>query len=356
MGMTKLMKQNTIKRVLFILIVLSGSLFSRTNAQDVQFSQFYAVTPFINPAFAGGAGALRAMIHGRYQWPGLDARYVTGLVSVDNYFHKYNSGLGGYILQDQQGLSDMVSTNVNLLYSYELTLTKQVSVRAGLQGGYNSTSINYEHLYYPSQIDQTTGQTPTQGIGLPSSRKQYFDVGSGLLVYSSRLWGGVSAHHMNQPSNSFYDDPNAVLPVLWDVIGGVKIPIRSGGHMAYLHEEDNIFLTPTAHYKAQGKSDQMDIGLYLTYNQFMIGAWYRGLPLKQYQSLPNSESMVFNIGWLYNDWSFGYSYDLTVSKLARSGTGGAHEINITYTHHKSNKHKTMKRLPCPDFYRPNKHQ
>jgi len=68
-----------------ILTIVFGIFGNSSNAQDIQFSQFYAVTPYINPAFVGGAHALRAMVHGRYQWPGIDAKYATGLVSVDHF-------------------------------------------------------------------------------------------------------------------------------------------------------------------------------------------------------------------------------------------------------------------------------
>ena len=343
------------------IVVLFSAVFFKSvttsQAQDIQFSQFYAVTPYINPAFVGGAHAMRAMVHGRYQWPGLDARYATGLVSVDHYFEKYNSGAGLMVEQDEQGLNDIKSTKVTAQYAYELPVSKALSIRAGLRGGYGSQSINYSQLYLPSQIDQSGNATP--GITGAAAQKGYFDVGSGFLVYTERLWGSVAFDHMNRPSMTMYNtNDRAQLYMKTSWTAGYKIPLSSGHHMAYLHEEDNIFLTPTALYKMQGKSDQVDIGCYLTYNQLLLGGWYRGIELKRYEpSIDNSESVVGSIGWLFNNWSVQYSYDFTVSTLTHAGTGGSHELNITYTYHKPKKgHKTMKRLPCPDFYHSNKHQ
>ena len=326
-------------------------------AQDIQFSQFYAVTPYINPAFTGGAHATRAMIHGRYQWPGIDAKFATALVSVDHFMDKYNSGVGIMVIQDQQGLNDIKSTKVNLQYSYELPLSKAFTVRAGLNGGYGNTSINYSKLYYPSQVDDFTGVVSGNVAG-PASQKGHFDIGSGLLGYTERIWGGISFHHMNRPSLSFYNTGDrAALPMKTSFIGGYKIPLKSRANMAYLHNADNIFLTPTAHYKMQGKGDQLDVGCYLTYNQFLLGAWYRGIEFKRISAkVYNSESVVGSIGWIFYSWSIQYSYDFTVSTLTRAGTGGSHELNITYVYHKPNKkNKPMKRLPCPDFYHTHKH-
>lgn len=347
------------KTALVFLLIISGTV-SLSPGQDIQFSQFYAVTPYINPAFAGGAHGFRAMVHGRLQWPGIDAKYATGLVSVDHFFDKYNSGVGLMVIQDQQGLNDIRSTKINLQYSYELPITKSFTIRAGLLGGYGTQAINYSKLYLPSQIDDQTGYDPNSGhLTTPTNQKGYFDIGSGLIGYTERLWGSVAFHHMNRPSLTFYNqDDKAKLPMKTSFTAGYKIPLRSGSHMAYLHDADNITLTPTAHYKMQGKGDQLDLGLYLTYNQFLVGAWYRGIEFKRISAkVYNSESVAASVGWIFYDWSIQYSYDFTVSTLTRAGTGGSHELNITYTYHKpSKKNKPMKRLPCPDFYHSNKHQ
>ena len=83
-----------------------------TYAQDVQFSQFYQVPTYQNPAFAGSAHKTRATVHQRIQWPSIDAKYTTSFASVDGYKKEYSSGFGGYILFDQQGQSSITSTQI----------------------------------------------------------------------------------------------------------------------------------------------------------------------------------------------------------------------------------------------------
>jgi type IX secretion system PorP/SprF family membrane protein len=115
-----------------------------------------------------------------------------------------------------------------------------------------------------------------------------------------------------------------------------------------------VSFTPTAHYKLQGRSDQVDLGLYGLYDHLILGVWYRGIPmLKRYRpGLLNNESMVGLLGWKVKGLSASYSYDFTVSKLARARTGGSHELNITYVWgYPKKKRKVMRRLPCPDFKR-----
>jgi deoxyxylulose-5-phosphate synthase len=114
---------------------------------------------------------------------------------------------------------------------------------------------------------------------------------------------------------------------------------------------DAVSITPTLHYKFQGKSDQLDIGLYSMYHQIIVGAWYRGLPIKRYETFYNNESIVGLAGYKWHNMSLTYSFDFTLSSLTSVGTGGGHELNLTYIFGKRlGTKKPSKRMPCPNFY------
>ncbi len=336
--------------IIVFLVLLSQSLV----AQDVQFSQFYAVPTYQNPAFAGSAHAARGILHNRLQWLRLNSNYKTVLVSGDTYLSRYNSGIGIIASRDWQGDGILNSTEVGLQYSYELPISSTFTVRAGLQGSLVSRSLNYATLRFPSEFTDTTGYTGPSGK-YPSGTESilYPDFSAGTVLYSDKIWVGFSAHHLNQPSQSFLDDPaNARLPMKIAFTGGYKINIQSRGYLAYGSDDAEVSITPTFHYKFQGKSDQLDLGLYGIYDQLLLGFWYRGLPIKKLKAdIPNNESVILFLGWRVQNWSFGYSYDMTISRLQQARTRGAHEFNITYVHHVRHKKKPMKRLPCPSFYK-----
>lgn len=123
-------------------------------------------------------------------------------------------------------------------------------------------------------------------------------------------------------------------------------------HVYYLEKDEEFSITPTFHYKFQGKSDQLDLGAYVTYNFIMGGIWYRGIPVKYYnKDFKNNESMIVMVGYRFEKkLSVTYSYDFTLSGLTKVGTGGSHELNITYHYQKHKNYKPMKRLPCPTFH------
>src|SRR5436190_5082628 len=118
---------NTSSSFLFVaFLLITGISFS----QDFQFSQFYNVPLYQNPAFAGSLHSGRVSMHQRLQWPKLDSRYTTSVISADKYFSKFKSGVGLIIMQDYQGGHNLSSTQAQAIYSYEVPF-KNFTIRAG---------------------------------------------------------------------------------------------------------------------------------------------------------------------------------------------------------------------------------
>jgi type IX secretion system PorP/SprF family membrane protein len=335
----------------FVLTFVSG--------QDIQFSQFYAAPLYQNPAFAGSAHKWRFAAHSRLQWPGIRStltssslsRFTTSFISADGYSEKYRSGLGLMAMRDWQSGSTLASTDIGLLYSYEILVSPTFTLRPGLQASFVQRSIDYSRLRFPQDFNDQTGYTGNTYTMEGEAIRRYADISSGALFYSEKLWAGLSFHHINRPNQSMLSNVER-LPLKYALTGGYKFHLKDKKYLAYLDRTGEVTLTPTIHYKAQGKSDQTDVGLYFIYDQLMAGLWYRGIPFKKLmKNLHNNESIAVLMGWKYEGFSFGYSYDFVVSKLANIRAGGAHELNITYLYNKTKHLKPMKRLPCPSFYR-----
>jgi type IX secretion system PorP/SprF family membrane protein len=342
-----------IKLTLFIFMTM---LSLTSFGQDIQFSQFYANVLYMNPAFAGSAHLSRAIFHQRLQWPSLDAKYITSSVSFDHYFEKVNSGLGILVLKDWQGPQNTLSsTEAALQYAYELSVSSKFSFRAGFEANYVRRVLNYNYLTLPDQYTNNGFNNQHTQEPFGSNQVSYLDYSVGGILYSERFWFGVTSKHLTRPNQSFYETDTSRLPLKMDFASGYKYFIEKKKTTSVLEEGREVSITPTAHYKFQGMSDQVDLGVYGLYDQLILGFWYRGIPvLKRYRKgLLNNESMVFLAGWKIKGLSVSYSYDFTVSKLARARTGGSHELNVTvvWGYHKHKKKKPMRRLPCPDFKR-----
>ncbi len=318
-------------------------------AQDIQFSQFYGVPLYQNPAFAGSAHNPRAIGHQRIQWPGLDAKYLTSLASFDTYISGYNSGFGMMFIQDYQGASNISSTELSMQYAYEIQLNDEFTLRAGLQLAYMSRFVNYANLTFPQQFDNTGFLGGPNPYANNNQRRNFGDISSGGILYNKQWWFGFSGHHLNTPNQSFLQGASE-LPAKFAFTGGYKFylkQVKSDG----FREAYEVSITPTAHYKFQGKSDQFDVGIYGVYNKVLTGVWYRGIPFKRYNNFQNNESFIILMGVDIHGLTVAYSYDFVISKLTAAGTGGSHEFHISYIFQKTYKRKKpTKRNPCPRFH------
>ncbi|MDX2195418.1 MAG: type IX secretion system membrane protein PorP/SprF [Cytophagales bacterium] len=353
---------NKITKALLVLFFTLHAAISY--AQDIQFSMFYAVPMYINPAFAGSRHANRFMLHARWQWYLQPAKYYTYFASFDTYFMKYKSGLGASVIQDYQGSSgsSITSTHFNVAYAYEVRLTNAYTLRFGLQGGFISSGLGAGVL----PADLVNDREPVSSGGFAGSNIAP-DISFGALFFTRRLWASFSMHHLNKPDIKFTPLTKEVWPVKITLTGGYKIPILLHPDADGKHSDNPIMMSiiPTATWKTQGgtdsyfnfQNDQIDLGIYWTYKWMLAGVWYRGIPIKATRSstadgsggryYPNNESVVFLVGGSLMGIGFGYAYDLTVSTQG-IGTGGVHEINLSYVF-RTRRAPKFRRLPCPDF-------
>ena len=326
-------------------------------AQDPQFSQFYANPLYLNPAFAGGDLAPRVMMNYRNQWPGLSANYVTTSFAVDHYFSNVNSGVGLMFVNDSQGTGSLRSSEVSGQYSYQLRFNESKALRMGLQGTYGNRRANLSDLTFGDQYTNRgfTGNATADPIALNGSPStHYLSFSTGLLLYSDKYWIGVAAHHINRPEQGFFQVADGTrLPLKGSLHAGLRIPF--GGYTGLGDELDReMSISPAINYKFQGKYDQLDLGVYVTYSPIVLGLWYRGLPIKKYvANISNRESLIALVGYRHERFSFGYSYDITVSSLGLP-SGGSHEISLAYTFDyepspRKRRVKKDKQLSCPKF-------
>ena len=335
--------------VIFLLLL---GIAKEIKAQDPQFSQFYAAPLYLNPAFAGSSELARVGINYRNQWPGYPTNFVTYSGYFDYYFDEYNSGVGLLFFNDVEGLAGLRTNTVALQYSYQLGITDGLMFRAGLEGSYVMQNIDKGNLIFGDQID-FDGQfkdVTDDNIINADFRNNRFDFGAGGLLYSDRFWFGFAASHLLTPVNSLIGSDNTIARK-YSAHLGYKFLLPTATDFNFPGGYRDISITPTVQYKLQGQFSQLDAGLYFTYEPFVFGTWYRGLPFKPVDGISNHESLIFLVGISTNGLHIGYSFDYTLSKLGIA-TGGAHEVSIRYEFFLGDPRKppkNVRQIPCPKF-------
>jgi type IX secretion system PorP/SprF family membrane protein len=329
-------------------------------AQDPQLSQFYAAPLLISPAFAGINSTSKVNFNYRNQWPNLEANYQFTSFSADLSLGRINSGVGIIATTDKQ-FANLKTTSLGLQYAYHIDLSPDQTLSLGMQGTYVNRGLDMNSLITGDQINNllTSGSLGASNDPLLNNmnpQRAYVDLSVGGLLNTRNYWVGVAAHHINQPNKSLISSTDEILATKFSVQLGTKIILQENFYEADSYQERNNekSLSPVIHYKQQGDFQQLDIGAYLTWSPMVFGLWYRGIPIaKSKVGNPNRESMVALIGYKQDNFSIGYSYDLTLSQLG-PGAGGAHEISLAYLFDfdfslKKPFVKWKRNLSCPKF-------
>lgn len=316
-------------------------------AQDPQFSQYYQAPLYLNPGFTGITPQQRIVLNHRVQWPNLPQAFSTYAASYDIFVNELRSGFGFLFTTDKMGSAGWRTTTASLLYSYKIKLTENIVFSPGLSFGYGSNGLDRSKLVMGDGLEY-------DGISLDPDlnklgRQNYFDFGSGFLLYSKSLWLGASFTHMNQPNLSVLNDVSR-LQMKTAIHGGVRLSL-SGSPTS---RSRATYLTPSFIYRMQGKVfSQLDLGVNYHIDPVSVGLWYRGKPFqKTVISSIQQDALILYLGLYFKQLTIGYSYDFTVSNL-QTASGGAHEISIVWEFNTKSTKKDVKKkyrlIPCPTF-------
>ncbi|PKP30993.1 MAG: hypothetical protein CVT99_10890 [Bacteroidetes bacterium HGW-Bacteroidetes-16] len=315
-----------------------------TQAQDPEFSQFYANPLYLNPALAGSTECGRLGLNYRNQYPSLSNAYVTYNISYDQSIPGINSGYGILAMSDAQGDGALVRNSISAFYSYKLQVSNPVMVSFGVKAGYYQEHLNWNKFIFADQINPTTGNiSQTSSEIIPSSVNiAVVDFSAGAVMnYLDKFFFGVAVDHLNQPNLSFYNDADSKWPMKIAAHGGVLINATKGG-LGNAAGED-LAIQPNVLYMQQGQFHQLNVGLYLNKYPFVLGGWFR-------HNFENPDAVVALIGVTYNNIRIGYSYDFTVSDIGGKA-GGAHEISFAWDFclYKESSRMRIKAIKSPSF-------
>ncbi|MBS1647862.1 MAG: type IX secretion system membrane protein PorP/SprF [Bacteroidetes bacterium] len=318
------------KNILVALLLFSTMFSEKMFAQDPQFTQFYANPLYLNPAFAGSARCPRFCFNYRNEWPGLNKTYITYSASYDQHIDAISGGIGLLFTDDIAGNGTLSTLNASFMYSYLLKVTREFSLRFGLQAGYHQKTLDWTKLTFGDMIDRRRGfvwNTNENPGSFPNQTSRNVDVSAGMLGYTKRYFFGVAVNHINQPDEHFIGI-HSPLPFKLTVHAGATIPLSKDGE---------TYISPNILYQYQGQFQQLNIGMYFVKGKIVAGLWYR-----------NQDAMIVLVGFQTPYFKVGYSYDVTVSKLA-SVSAGSHEISLQFQLACKPKKRKFRTISCPSF-------
>ena len=205
------------------------------------------------------------------------------------------------------GVAKSIWASLNLSYNIKLVNTDATKHKLGIGFGaiYGRRTVDFNRLDFEEQF---TGygfnvNLPTGEAAL-SNMKPYISASAGL-TYSyttekSNFDAGIAAFHLNKPKQTFLENENQILAM------------RKVGHAnfeTFLNER--TVLNINGIYQFQDEANYFSVGGAFGYfldnpdlSMLNAGVWYW-----------SKNAIVPYVGLTYKDMQFGFSYDLTVSKL-----------------------------------------
>ncbi|MCX6181733.1 MAG: type IX secretion system membrane protein PorP/SprF [Bacteroidetes bacterium] len=312
-------------------------LCSDVEAQDPQFSQFYANPLYLNPAFSGTKGCGRLNLNFRDQWPQLSGQFVTYSASYDQYSSAVNGGLGLLITSDNAGRGVLVTNRVGAIYSYIKNFHKDLTFSFALQADLEQKNLNSQTLILGDRYNPNDPNNllPPNEI-IPTTSLLYPDFSTGAMVYGKYFQAGMAVHHLLEPQQKYIvSSTSSFLPRKYTAHIGVNIPLDKDGPKA---RRMNSYISPQVIFQQQKDFQELNLGLLVKKGPISGGVWYR-----------TRDALIVSMAIQNNNFRVGYSYDVTLSNLSAASVG-SHEIAIGYAFSCKPKKKIPRAMTCPEGF------
>jgi len=305
---------------LLILLVANTYVFAQ---QEAQFSQYMFNTMAINPGFAGSNGAICLNTFARQQWQGFkdpdgsSTAPQTFLFSIDAPIKFLHGGLGAVISKDKAGFED--NTHFRLAYAYRVNLGNGF-LGIGLEAAFLDKKIDFAKFRTGNEADPFGDGDIVISTGKAKGSDFYTDFAFGVYYnVPGKFYAGISALNLSEPKGFSYIN-------LSNLSTGNAVSLKrtyfiTAGYEYVFPSNPSFELDPSFLIKTDFVSAQYDIATLLKYeNRFWGGLSYRV-----------QDAVTVMVGMNWKNFKFGYSYDITTSKLGGAGkSNGSHELFLRY--------------------------
>jgi type IX secretion system PorP/SprF family membrane protein len=167
----------------------------------------YQMTMISNPSVTGSAGDGLVRLSYLNYYPGNNYNLHSVCLSYDGYFPSLHGGAGFFLSDDYLGgiVNDLKG---GFSYAYFFRASNNLYISAGLSASFYHRGYSFSNAILPDQIDPIMGAVLPSGEALSKQGKTIFDLATGFLFISGRIFGGISVSHLTEPdpgNNDFSD-------------------------------------------------------------------------------------------------------------------------------------------------------
>lgn len=313
-----------------IFVVLLFAHLSAKAQSDQQFTQYWALPAYCNPAAAGNSDSIKITAAGRFQWVGIPNAPVTFTALADSPFKVFGKRIGAGVSFMQESLGLYSTLNVGAQLAYKLKLFGGW-LSIGLQLGMVNQTFKGSEIFIPEGDE--FHESTDDGIPTNDITGTAFDLGAGVFFTHKYFWAGLSSTHVLQPTVTLKAETEAERTYEFVTgrglyfMGGSNIPIKN----TLFEVQPSIMVkTDMTFFSAEATAR-------VRYNKFLSGGvGYRW-----------KDAVSIMVGAEYKNFFLGYSYDYPLSAISKASSG-SHEVFLQYnvkldlSEKNKNKHKSIR--------------
>lgn len=301
---------------------------------DAQFTQYWAVPTYYNPAAAGSSDFVRIRGGAKLQWIGIDNAPKSFLGSADmplKLGKKHRLGVGAIFNQESIGLYRNLGVGVQVSYKFNFL---KGSFAVGIQPAYYNSKFKGSDVYIPEGDDFHQPDDPDLPTADVSGNA--FDLSAGIRYSHKYFSAGISVLHILEPTLTMDSEGGSdhetvefqtTLPRQAYFTADGNIPLRN-----------SLFsLQPSLLVRTDFSNFSAEVTMRATYNKFIsFGLGYR-----------YREAVSAMVAAEFKNFFIGYAYDYPMSAIAKASSG-SHEIvagymiKLNYGEKNKNKHRSIR--------------
>lgn len=293
-------------RLIYIATILVCFSLKVSGQQLEQYSQYMFNKNILNPAATADKKDLRVNLIYRRQWLGVfdGDEPTTYFISATSRSKKYkNIGMGINLYADVTGPTRRTGLDLNYAYKIDLKNSKS-ELSLGLAANFLQYHLNTDALNPVDGSDAAIFNGSNSKIGA--------DIDIGAFMSDKNYYAGISVSQLFANKLVLNNDSVGVYKLSrhYYLMGGYDYDI----------DRDTKLTATLLAKNTEATKFQYEVGAIFEFNKkYWFGLNYR-----------TEDAISFLAGLeFFNDWKFGYSYDVTISKL-NAVSNGAHELFLSY--------------------------
>ncbi len=293
--------------------------------QQTQFTQYFFNKSEYNPASTATSKAINAFVTTRYQWMGMtdDSNSIvnptTYLINFEMPIYSIKSGIGLSVNYSHLGVEDNFDIKLNYAFHQPIRFNHVISF--GLSFELMNKSIDYSKFFAFDKGDPLL-------INNDIEKGVFTDFGFGIYYqYKDDFYTGISVSQIIGSSGKIGEVTYDLVPHYY-LMAGYNFNLGKDRKSDYVLSTG--FLTKTS-----VAITQFELHMLIRYNdKYWGGLMYR-----------MNDAVGIIAGFNVYNFSFGLSYDVITSSLAKTGSIGTPELFIKYCHPLHDGHS-----PCDSYY------